>query len=604
MSGGPTTGSATDRRGRKAQSARAGGEDAWQTWWLLNRLSFLPDREEARRRRVVTTDPLARLGEAGSGATSDAGQDRAFAARTHVVPFLRSVLEPARRSRDDVKASALIALAKLCAEPETVALLLAHLEDPREAPLVRESAALAVGLLRRTDAAAGLPAAELDPLRDRLLAAFDDERAPTRTRAFAALALGLLGDQPFGEGFAAEGRLVVRELWSRLGRSYAAADLPVALLTAIGMQPLAGVPDGVREGLKSLLAGRHFLGRRWSATERSHALTALARLGGPDATGGILRVLARRNEDVAVKRAALVALGARAEDLDADERAEAAATLLRALEDGRDPLTTGLAQIALGRVLGADLASEKPTLLDATVADDVLLREAHAGAVPTRGFSILALALAARGVPASSRSAAQFLNLVREELTKGVARASDDASLRAACAVGLGLLECESAVAALAAVMTDDGQDPELRGHAAVALGQIGRRSPELLRSLVITLAERTSDELRSEVALGLSFLGSREASLLLLREIRSGETERLLAQVAVALGRLGDVGAVKAVIESAADERRSELARALSIAALGLLCDPESRPSLLRLSADANYPARTEALHEALTIL
>ena len=40
------------------------------------------------------------------------------------------------------------------------------------------------------------------------------------------------------------------------------------------------------------------------------------------------------------------------------------------------------------------------------------------------------------------------------------------------------------------------------------------------------------------------------------------------------------------------------------AVVALGLLADPEPRPSLLRLTFQANYPARTDALHEAYSIL
>jgi hypothetical protein len=37
---------------------------------------------------------------------------------------------------------------------------------------------------------------------------------------------------------------------------------------------------------------------------------------------------------------------------------------------------------------------------------------------------------------------------------------------------------------------------------------------------------------------------------------------------------------------------------------ALGMLADPQPRPTLLRLSQNANYPSRTDSLHEAFTIL
>ena len=41
-----------------------------------------------------------------------------------------------------------------------------------------------------------------------------------------------------------------------------------------------------------------------------------------------------------------------------------------------------------------------------------------------------------------------------------------------------------------------------------------------------------------------------------------------------------------------------------MAIGALGVLADPEERPSLLRLSRGAPYPVRTAALEEAFSIL
>ena len=68
---------------------------------------------------------------------------------------------------------------------------------------MRESAALALGLLRRSSPAVRFPSRHLDPVRARLFMVFDQylggqrTQVPTRTPAFAMYALGLLRDQPF-----------------------------------------------------------------------------------------------------------------------------------------------------------------------------------------------------------------------------------------------------------------------------------------------------------------------------------------------------------------------------------------------------------------------
>lgn len=50
--------------------------------------------------------------------------------------------------------------------------------------------------------------------------------------------------------------------------------------------------------------------------------------------------------------------------------------------------------------------------------------------------------------------------------------------------------------------------------------------------------------------------------------------------------------------------DSKPPLTRAPACAGLGLLADPERVPSLSLLGIDSNYLARTEALHEALSLL
>jgi hypothetical protein len=446
---------------------------------------------------------------------------------------------------------------------------------------------------------------DLDRVRDELLRTFDDRAAPTRTRAFCALAVGLLGDQPFGSAYTQDGRLAIRDLWTRLERSHAHADLPVALLTALALQPPAGVPDGVREGLRSIVAGRRVLGRRWDPLERSHALTASIRLGGHGTQAFLLRVLGRKRESAEVRRAAFLALGPAARQMTAIERRESAQEVLQAIGASNDPLTRGLGHVALGLLVQADLRAGDVGVL-AAGGGRLLLAEARSGSTTTRGFSALALALACRGLGRDERAgaaldfAADAGRLLQEQFESG--RGED--RLRSAYAVALGLTARVEAVGALRGVVSDAGADPVLRGHAAVAIGQIGHATPESRRALHLALADRRDADLRRQAALGLALLGGELASTPLLRELATGRTERLLAQVVIALGRLGDLQAVPALTEHAADRSRSEFAQALAVVALGLLTDPEGRPSLLRLTEDANYPARTDSLHEAFTIL
>src|SRR5439155_24097701 len=62
--------------------------------------------------------------------------------------------------------------------------------------VVNESAAFALGLLRRTEKEKQFDPKELDRVRDFLFDAFGNESLDTRSRCFSMVAIGLLGDQP------------------------------------------------------------------------------------------------------------------------------------------------------------------------------------------------------------------------------------------------------------------------------------------------------------------------------------------------------------------------------------------------------------------------
>ena len=70
-----------------------------------------------------------------------------------------------------------------------------------------------------------------------------------------------------------------------------------------------------------------------------------------------------------------------------------------------------------------------------------------------------------------------------------------------------------------------------------------------------------------------------------------------------IALGRLGDLQAIPDLLAYAKDDSITEMAQALAVVALGLLTDPEPRPSILKLTKDANYPAATAVLFSAYAI-
>ncbi len=571
--------------------------DTWQTWWDLNRLGLIPGRDIALRRQVITPgdDQTESLEEGWA-------KRRALAAQKTVVPFLLRLVDRKKKHRNEVVGAALIALGKVSQDKVILPIFLEWLKDPQADQVIRESAALGLGLLRRTQPSLQLDGVTLDSLREELLLAVDDKQAHVRVRAFAALALGLLGDQPFGTPYSKDGRMVIRALWKRTERAPKDVDVPVALLVALGMQPRAGCPDAVREGLHHIVNGKALNKRRFNPIERSHALTALIHLGDPSVHALALRILRRKREDEMLKRAVYLSMGPWSKRMTCQERLEIAKAVETSLASRRDPLTTGLGYIAAGRLLEQDLRECQITVLDAADLPRVLLDAVKKGPSTTRGFAAIALALAARGAK-DSGAARPLYERVKTVLLDGLEKGRGDDLLKASYAAALGVLDVRESVDLLLEVVGDRHANPVLRGHAAVALGQMGHRADDVRPALLAMLAEKRGVTLRVRAAMGMALLGGRNVRDQLLEELQDASSEFHRAHVVIALGRLGDLGAVEPLLAYATNERYSELARALGVVALGLLTDPEARPSILRLTQDANYPAATSVLYSAYSI-
>lgn len=577
-------------------------EHSWELWWDINRHALLP-RPHNLRPQTVTPE--------GASTTTSWEAERARLAHDEVLPFLRRLLDAGTRQDADVRGSACIALGKLSDDPNDVDLLLGWLEAEGAKPIVRESAALALGLLRRTDPAQQLGVNQLDPLRGRLLMVWDARvdgkkvRVPERTRVFTMYALGLLGDQPFDARTAAkDGALFSGVLWERVGLPYSERELRVAPLVALGLQPAAGLPEGVRAGLRGLVAREKTRGRAWDAYERSRALTAVARLGGPGSRKQLLRLLADSRQHAAVSLSAVLAVGAMAADWTSIERTLAVRSLVKSLEQKHaGVLLTGLRLITLGRLLAADLESGHGRLLASTPIRTELESRASRGLWWARGYGLIALGIAARHAHRAGAAGKSFAERADTILIDALQTKSLHASARGAAAVGLGLRGNREHGAALARIVDGHKLDGELRGHAALALGQLRASDAAALRVLGEALGQRKNERLRGRAALALSLLGSDDATKRLLDELKSSRSQAHLASVTVALGNLGDLGAVTPLIEIARTTK-SDLVRAMAAVALGRLLDPEPQPSLLKILIPANYPARSAALHDALTIL
>jgi HEAT repeat protein len=597
--GSPSTRGPRTTGSRRKKDLTPSHDATWEFWWALNQHRFL-DRPRGGA-SVVT-------GVAEDGVDAWTLQRDAITRKT-VLPALMALVDPDRKQPDDVRASALIALGKLAVDGKPIPRFLGWLENEDASELIRESAALASGLLRRTEPERQLPVSMLDPLRARLLQVFDTRlgaqriQVPRRTRVFTMYAVGLLGDQPFDErALTRDGRLITKLLWDRVGLPYDKRELRTAPLVALGLAPRVGMPQEVRESLKALVQGETIAKRNWDPYEQSEALTTLARLGGPSARSLMMRTLSTAKAHDALQLAAVLGVIDDAEAWTAVERVSMARTLIRGIEKEERLLLVGLRWLALGRMVEADLQSPKARLVH-----DAELRgrfETAAQRAPwfTRGYALLALAFAARGAAEGGAEGRAFHDRAIELLQDNLTFRRRHASVRAAAAVGLGLMRATAAVPALASVAASPTSPAELRGHAALALGRIGIRSPAV-RSALAACRAADGDVLPGRAARAQALLGQPGVAADLIAALEKGGGARRLGPLTVALGHLGDLSAVESLL-GVATSAAPEVVRAMAIVALGRLLDPEPRPSLLRILVPANYPVRGKALQEALTIL
>ena len=455
----------------------------WGTWWALNRWAYLPERGEALRQR--------RAGAVTSGGPRDkpppeelSRERRGLLARQHIKPFLLELMDVKKDKMDTVRAAAMIALAKIDCSDATLERLLDTAENSEATPLERESAALAVGLCRRSDPQTRADPISLDLARTRLLALIQSTETPIRARCFSAFALGLLADQPYGSPFSKEGRLVVKGLLKLLQARHTHPDLPIALLTALSLQPRVAIPTKLHEDLRHAVNGAKVYRRQWSPIERSHALSTLARLEGPGWFIAVNRALSDRRLPDPVQRAARIALGLKANRITGAQRVEAAKSLIRADRSAPGALSKGLGNIALARILRAELLDDSTVVLEETRVKRVLLEGAAKGSVPVRGFNTLALALSVRDVGSMRPEIIKFVAAAREVILNGFDRPRGDNDLRGAYIVGIGLLRMKEARDRLVAVLGERNAGPSLRARAAIALAQIGAADPPVLQAL------------------------------------------------------------------------------------------------------------------------
>lgn len=602
---GPGTGGRTAPPANGTKRAFYIQED-WRVWWLLNSSELIPSRGVVAEPVMTDRTGPFDLGAPRAGNTPAWEMERQLVVRDTVLPRLLELVDPDSNAEPGIVATALIALGRLAEAPVPLGTFRRYALDPKATLEVRESAVLGLGLLRRTDAGRQLSASQLAEQRRFLLQLFDDKDAPNRVRAFAAYAIGLLADQPYGRSMIErDGRDMTRRLWRRVGEDFASADLRIALLTALSLQPAAGVPTGVRDGLRSIVRGANVFRRQWDGFERSHALTALARLEGPRCVMALLRTLGHSRQHVSVRTAAVLALAELAPRLDVEDRERVANAMRATWSKEPNWQAQGLYLIALGRVLAEDLRGGNERFIAGRRGPGAFLRqEVIRGSSLTRPFAALGLALAVHGYPARTRGIAAYRREAHKALELGLSKGRGADDVVAAFAVALGVSGAKNAKDILVETAKDRGGGGTLRGESCVALGMLGARDKRTTGMLEALLVERRSHLVFLGAVKGLSLMGNPGTLEILLKRLAKTRSASGRAAIAGGLGRLGDLNAVDPLIALSADEQKNVQTRAMAVVALGLICDPEPVPSRRRMTAGANYPARTAAMQQLFNIM
>jgi len=590
------------------------------TFWYHNNKSDLENLKWALYHRMSSDNPLFVSDRDSTGARGGQTRWTEKAVLEAVIPTLLWAMDEKNAGHQDTESAAYIALAKVARDPAQIPMIFEGLNKAaKHNQVVIESAALALGLLRRAEKEDQFTAKELDGVREKLFAVFEDSEYQVRTRGFAVVSIGLLGDQPTGSGdyandTAAAQRATTEHLFELLKGNYPSEDLLVGVMLAIGLQPATSVLPEQREVLANCAyKGRLFRDQAQNLT-RAYAAQALGRIGTKDDIRTLNNVMtAKRNVDQNTQRSAAIGLGLLGRLVSGEDRVEVAQTLLKSIDRIKDKSTKNFGIISLAYLLVEDIKAKTTDVIGNTKADEYLLETAAKGSYLHRSFGALALGLVVREisdeleVDAYQEFREKALTLLRE----GVASKRGDKKGRAAFCTAVGIARDSRSRDALREIVEDTAGDKMLRSYAALGIGLIGEPTAADAKAIAEAMRERSSEELRRQAAVALGLLGNpkiagtnKDAVELLLEELKDARTQSHKGQVVLALASIGDHRAIEKLVDLVKDQNEQDLTRALACAGLGLIGDLEWIPSLSRASKNINYRASTDLVNELLSIL
>jgi HEAT repeat protein len=460
--------------------------------------------------------------------------------RKRIIPVLLAGLKD---KNADVRDAAAIAIGRAGKVPELSALMELLTDSQRR---VREAAMLGIGLIG-------------DPRGEKaLVEILEAPDTGFQERGIAAIALGFSGGDRAREAlsrklgakrpFAKASRVKSREVEGcrALGLALLGGTEPVSLLTAA-------------------------LGKAKTKDNNFHpmVLTSLARLREASTAELAIRGFSERDNDV--RRAAAILAGRVVKGGNEAQVKE----LIARFRKERDAHARGFCLIALGRAAHPLAVKELTKVL------------AKGKRREERGFAALAL-----GMTGDAEGVALMQKLVMSE---------KDASLRGALAVGLGISDARTTAPELLKVLDKIG-NPELRADLVTALAMLEHR--EALPSIRKVTGEARNERLVRDCGNALALMQDSSSLDHMLRILENSGSIQVKGGMASALGRAGDRRTIDRLVKLATDKKQTDLTRAFSIVALGLIGDKSPRSAFARVSIDSNYALQNaEALKQVIDI-
>ncbi|MFT7541434.1 MAG: hypothetical protein ACI9K5_002403, partial [Gammaproteobacteria bacterium] len=570
---------------------------SWQLWWHYNRWDYLQGTSVGVQPTTGTTGFFLGRGQAPQlPPTRRAGSSEL---RMVVQPALIEVLE----SNPNVQLAghALMAFAKLRGVPSEE-----HGKSFNEVidPLLRdgnqtisELAILCLGVRGNEDIFAGLAGVALDDEAGRKL--LDRKRISLRQQFFAVAALGLLGDRTQNDALrmnidAVLGRLI-------LDREDRRPELKAMALIAMGHVPLPTDDQlATAEGL--------------SAQSRSRVDQVLS----------VLAFFEHKNSHLLARSQAPRAAAMLVEGAPESLRLRVMTSFLAAIDphsnERREVL--GAAIQALGQI-----ATSGSDPLDSAVRRQLeSLAYGSGSSQMVRSMAIVALARSSSR-PGPGEEPMLGYDVAKRLFLKRLGRSRGQTL--AWTALGLGLLEANAAERGESAgsevtdalrIVFKKTRNAEVLGATAVALGLV--RDMEAQELLVTNMIESSHERVRGYSALALGMIGQTGAVQELRQHLqRSAQQPFALEQGAIALAILGDQDAapvllqilenanptVQASIASAmgwirdpralqiltrrmTDPTRSSISRGWAAVAIGRIADQEDWPWVARYSTNIQY--------------